>query len=286
MNRNSRLYDTNKQLQIKDSTTFLENFVRRMDWSRQDSDVIMDIGCGPSGVCDTFCLSTFPRLKKFIGVDISENMIELAKEKNEDQRVEYHIADIENKDTVEKWFQQITKVISIYCLHWTKNLEEASRNIYNLLKPGGEAALLIAVTCNTWDCYESLYSNPKWNKYIKDVYSYVPESHHNKYGIGYFSRLFEKVGFKVLLAEYQDRKFTFENDKACKEMWYVLCAFTNHIPIELKEDFTNDLFKGFLKYNERNSEGKPVMIYSSIEILLQKPLEKTKTKTGKGVIED
>nr|UJH41152.1 juvenile hormone acid methyltransferase-7 [Pardosa pseudoannulata] len=273
MNRNTNLYEKIRELPNKSTIPFLENFVRKMDWSRQDSDILMDVGCGPSGVCDKFCLSAFPGLKKFIGVDISEGMIELAKGKNEDQRVEYHLADIENKNTVEKWFQQITKVISTFCLHWFKNVEEASRNIYNLLKPGGEAALIFVVTCNTWDCYELLRGNPKWNKYIKDVHPYVPESHHKKYGIGYFSSFFEKIGFKVLLAEHQDRKFTFQDDNACKDFWFVACAYINHIPKELQEDFMNELFKGFLCYNERNSEGKPVMLYSTIEILLKKPLE-------------
>nr|UJH41151.1 juvenile hormone acid methyltransferase-6 [Pardosa pseudoannulata] len=273
MNRNANLYEGVREMPIKDTIPFLENFVSRMDWSRQDTDVVMDVGCGPSGICDKFCLSTFPRIKKFIGLDISEGMLELAKGKNKDQRVEYQLADIQNKNTVEKWFQQISKVISTYCFHWIKNVEEASRNIYNLLKPGGEASLLLLVNCNIWDSYELLYSNPKWNKYIKDVHSYVPEAHHKKYGIGYFSSFFENIGFKVLLAQYQDREFVFRDDIACKDSLNVFCTFINHIPEEMKEDFMNDLFTGFLKQNERNSEGKPVMIYGTIEILLKKPLE-------------
>lgn len=69
--------------------------------------------------------------------------------------------------TVEKFERQISKVVSIYCFNWLDNQEQAFKNIYDLLKPGGEAALLFVLHTPFWDSYKLHFDNPKWKEYLK-----------------------------------------------------------------------------------------------------------------------
>ncbi|MGG7076721.1 class I SAM-dependent methyltransferase [Clostridium sardiniense] len=70
---------------------YIEDIIRKIDI--HENSKILDVACG-TGILEEYLLKYNP--KEILGVDISKNMIEIAKEKNNDKRVEYLCEDIFN----------------------------------------------------------------------------------------------------------------------------------------------------------------------------------------------
>lgn len=264
------LYSEHRSMQAHDTELFLP-IIRKLDWESPEQETVMDIGCGSGNSIQNIFLPLFPDVKKMIGVDILPDMIDFAKQNNASDKIEYHVADIENWSTLDKWSEQISKVISVYCFNWLDNQEEAFRNVYRLLKPGGEAASLFILSTRFWDSYKLHIDNPKWNPYLKDATDInVPASHYKKLDGSYYRDLLEGLGFNVVVCEDENRTFSFADDDHCRGSIFV-CGLTKHIPDDLKREFKEDLFQGFLKYNGRDSDGRPMIYYKSLTLLVQKP---------------
>lgn len=84
-------------MQAHDTGLFLSSTVQKMDWTQPEEDVVMDIGCGPGSSTRELLLPSFPNVKKLIAVDVLPDMIEFAKKNNACDKIEYYVANIENK---------------------------------------------------------------------------------------------------------------------------------------------------------------------------------------------
>nr|UJH41148.1 juvenile hormone acid methyltransferase-3 [Pardosa pseudoannulata] len=266
----AELYSGHHKMQRHDTALFLESVVQKMDWSSQEQDVVMDIGCGPGKSSREMFLSTFPKVRKVIGVDVLEDMIEFAKKNNSHEKMEYHVANIEDRDSILKWSKQISKVISIYCFNWLTSQRKGFENIYHMLTPGGEAALLFVLSTPFWDSYQLHYDNPKWSKYLENKPSHIPESHFKRHGATFYRNLLQEIGFKVIICEDEKRVFAYPSDEDCRNSISV-CPLTSHIPDELKPEFQEEVMRAFLQYNGRNSKGEPVLNYTVLSMLVKKP---------------
>ena len=119
-------YDFMASLQTKNDF-FLNNL------SRNKSSVL-DIGCG-SGIL-AFDLAKY--YEKVVAVDISPEMLEIAKLKRSAPNIQYLFMDAENLILDEK-FDLIT---SANTFHHFRNLPNTLQTIKKLLKPGGKVVLL------------------------------------------------------------------------------------------------------------------------------------------------
>lgn len=68
-----------------------------MDWTKEDQDVVMDVGCGPGNSIRNLLLPSFSKVKKVIGIDVKPEMIDFACKNNAHEKIEYHLADIEDR---------------------------------------------------------------------------------------------------------------------------------------------------------------------------------------------
>ncbi len=75
----------------------IEDIIRKINIHKNSK--ILDVACG-TGILEEYLLKCNP--EEILGVDISKNMIEIAKEKNKDKRVKYLCEDIFNIE-VGKW---------------------------------------------------------------------------------------------------------------------------------------------------------------------------------------
>lgn len=48
-------------------------------------------------------------------------------------------------------------------------------------------------------------------------------------------------------------------------------GLSSYIPDDLKDDFKEDLFQGFLEFNGRSEDGRPMLCYTTLTLLIQKP---------------
>lgn len=92
---------------------------------------ILDLGCG-CGDMDKYFISK--GAKKVVATDISINMINNAKEINNDKKIDYLILKMENISSIE---EQFDIVYSSLAFHYIKDFNKLLSDINHLLKPGG-----------------------------------------------------------------------------------------------------------------------------------------------------
>jgi len=90
-------------IQPKQVKTYMKNqeehvikFLRKNNWKN-----ILELGCGNGRL--TKQIAMLPNWKKFVAVDLSENLLEIAKEETKDFSIEYHCMNINDFPTSEKF---------------------------------------------------------------------------------------------------------------------------------------------------------------------------------------
>ena len=93
--------------------------------------IILDLGCGFGEHCKRFVESG---AKKVIGIDISEKMLEIAKQENSDSKITYINMPMEN---ISKLNDKFDIVISSLAFHYVEDFSGVVKNIYDMLNENG-----------------------------------------------------------------------------------------------------------------------------------------------------
>ena len=124
---NAKLYNDYNQVQVRDAIEVIDRFNCVAKVSGEKC-ILMDIGTGCGEVLSTIIVKNIEiPICKAIGVDISKEMIEFAKNKYANQVVNFfnfdvfdNVAKTEVNTGVELGMFDV--VSCFYCLHWIKNL--------------------------------------------------------------------------------------------------------------------------------------------------------------------
>jgi ubiquinone/menaquinone biosynthesis C-methylase UbiE len=101
------------------------------------TDKVLDIGCG-DGEFTTTILDKIPN-GQLVGLDRSENMLILAREKIK----KYPNFSVQQGDILSVTYQnEFDFLVSFWCLQWTEDIELAFTKIHDALKSGGKFFLL------------------------------------------------------------------------------------------------------------------------------------------------
>lgn len=93
---------------------------------------VLDLGCG-SGHFAMYCIEN--GAANVLGVDISRNMIKMAKQKNKHKKIEYVCMPIEDLELQDQKFDLI---ISSLAVHYIKDYSNLVKKVSSLLKENGE----------------------------------------------------------------------------------------------------------------------------------------------------
>ncbi|GFY61917.1 juvenile hormone acid O-methyltransferase [Trichonephila inaurata madagascariensis] len=245
--------------------------VPRLGWGKGgENETVLDVGCGPGGTTIHLVLPLFPNLQKMIAVDVLPHVIESAERKNFHEKIEYRVANIEEWSTVAQWENQITKLVSIHCLHWLKDQRKGFQNIFKLLKRGGEAALCFSLATSYHAAILEVQKIPKWSSFFKVVENLVPESHHNKYNHSYYKEMLEEIGFEILYCKEEVKMDVISSDEKYRDFFSSVCAVIPHISVDQREEFKDCFIQELLRQNGRDSEGLPYLKANVIELVLRK----------------
>lgn len=124
---NAKLYNECNQVQVRDAIEIIERFKSVVKLSGEKC-ILMDIGTGCGEVLSKVIVKNLEtQIVKAIGVDISKEMIQFAKQNYANQVVNFLVFDV--FDDVEATEMNtgvklglFDVVTCFYCLHWIKNL--------------------------------------------------------------------------------------------------------------------------------------------------------------------
>lgn len=92
---------------------------------------VLDLGCGYGWHCR---YSAENGAGQVLGIDLSRKMIEEARRRNPDRRIEYRVCGIEAYEYPENSWDC---VISNLALHYIEDIEQVFRKVHRTLRPGG-----------------------------------------------------------------------------------------------------------------------------------------------------
>lgn len=141
---------------------------------------VLDIGCGTGEF--VLKLKQYRRDINIFGIDISSDMIGVAKEKVKFQRdIDFRIGDVENMPYDDGYFDCVT---CAHSFHHYPNKSKAVREVFRVLKNRGKVMIIDG-------CKDGLVGKLIFDFFVKRHEVDVHHLHSNQ-----FSRILKKTGFK------------------------------------------------------------------------------------------
>lgn len=161
---------------------------------------ILEIACG-TGIVSKYLPEIFTKEEKIVCLDLNPDMIEIAKKKVSEGRIEWKVADMQELPFEDSSFDIVFIQFGIM---FVPDKEKAFREIYRVLKPGGKLLF------NVMDILEknqfAKVTNEILNKYFKDdpvTFYLVPFSYNNE---GEIRKILAGTGFNDISFDYLRKK--------------------------------------------------------------------------------
>jgi ubiquinone/menaquinone biosynthesis C-methylase UbiE len=150
----------------------------------QPGDVLLDAACGTGA----FAIFAAKKIKEVKGVDISENMIEIAKKQAKKtglKNIEFICDDVENLPCADETF---TVVLSKSAFHHMKNYETVFKEMIRCCQKGGKI------------CIEDIvaYDDKKLDDFFEELEKEIDLSHHLSLSKRAIFNLYKQNNIKVL----------------------------------------------------------------------------------------
>ncbi|GFY78945.1 hypothetical protein TNIN_201281 [Trichonephila inaurata madagascariensis] len=255
------------------STQFVKWCAEEFQWKDLSEDVIMDIGCGVEMNCCKAILTQFPDVRTLIAVNKESTVFEQAH--FTDRRINSCVGNILERDSLKMYEGKMNKIISTNTFHQINDKEVAFRNVYHLLKPGGEAGFFFVVNSCMYKFLMALSELPKYAA-IKGT---LPENlYQPDHGSQYYEEMLEKIGFKDVRAFEEDERIPFDTDECFKDAVLQRLKVTLKISPEAVETFEKELLELY-ETKVCRYEGKLCYVSVHLNLLGVKPMECSDSKS-------
>jgi len=176
----------------------------------KDGDEILDVGCG-NGRLTQMTNDQFP-MTSYMGVDFSEKLIDIAKEKFENNKIKFAVGNVLNLDLGERKFDSVFMFAVLNHIPGEELQLRALQNIRKVLKPGG------VLTMTNWNLWRLNFKQKTfWNfkikrvNGVKDLFTEFKvgekknQLYYRAFTLYELKKLAEKSGFKILESYYDYR---------------------------------------------------------------------------------
>ncbi|KAH8029955.1 hypothetical protein HPB51_006161 [Rhipicephalus microplus] len=133
-----------------------------------DEHQYLDIGCGSGGFTKDALLEKVHPCRRIVAVDREEILLEYARKHASHSNISYELFDIEKDDPralIDK-YGQFDRIYSFLALQCVRDLKNAYRNMFSLLKQGGEGALVTLTGSVITDVMNELHCTREWKDYV------------------------------------------------------------------------------------------------------------------------
>ncbi|CAG9828874.1 unnamed protein product [Diabrotica balteata] len=121
------LYNQCNDLTVSTTKDHLSKYKHLIKWKNEES--IMELGVG-DGNCSMYCLQPFlpNHYKEFVAMDISEAMLEYAKNNINLPNTRFVQCDVGSKDIDDEFIEKFDHIFSFYCIHMIENIRTKGNN--------------------------------------------------------------------------------------------------------------------------------------------------------------
>ncbi|PRD35481.1 UNVERIFIED_CONTAM: jhamt [Trichonephila clavipes] len=256
------------------STEFIKRCAEEFHWKDLSEDVVMDIGCGVEMNCCKAILMQFPDVRALIAVDKESTVFQQAHFR--ERRIHPCVGNIQERDSLEMYEGKMNKIISTNTFQHIIDKETAFRNVYRLLKPGGEAGFFFVVNSCMYKFLTVLSEVPKYATVLKGTLAddlYPPD-----HGSLYYKEMLEKIGFKDVRSVQQEKRFCFPTDQEFKDSVLEGLKVKLKLSPEAAETFNEEMLELY-ETEVGRYEGKLCYVSVQLNLLAVKPMESLDSKS-------
>ncbi|KAH7969194.1 hypothetical protein HPB52_015773 [Rhipicephalus sanguineus] len=161
--------------------TWQQSFVTCSEENDASDHQYLEVGCGPGNITRNDLLPLCPpSLTRLVGTDISEAMLDYARNVNAHPKVHYRRLDITADEDVSRFIAEegrFQRVYSFFALHCIQDKAAALRNIERLMTPGGECLIIYHPYAQSAKYYRALLESGLWEKYHGVLWRTMPVFH-------------------------------------------------------------------------------------------------------------
>ncbi|XP_066245436.1 juvenile hormone acid O-methyltransferase [Euwallacea similis] len=270
-------YSQNHSLQTTDNIYVIENFLSLIKWENGENQTALDVGCGEGHTTAEILLPKLPKcLKTLIGSDLSEKMVQFAKDTYKNQRLDFCQLDISEGAVCKEFGDMFNHVFSFFCLHWIVDQRKVFENIFKLMKPGGDMLLSFLGRNPIFEVYQNISQNIHWAPYFKK--EMVSPYHECEDPQQVIMQMLMDVGFSNWKCVVADRTYVYKNWRQLKASITAvnptLPQLAPHERAQYIEDLTQEvrnIYKNKFKLLDNNNDEYIPVDYKLIIVYAVKP---------------
>lgn len=206
------LYQNSNGLHRYDAQQVLNEFQRVWKWRSDGRDTMLDVGCGSGDITMDIVLPILPeKFERLVGCDLSDDMVNYARDKHFHPRTSFEqfdlSVDLETQSTLKK--ESFDHITSFYCLMWVHNQKTAIKNLYKLLKPGGDLLVAFVAQHPIYDFYKQQSRDIRWAQYMTDVDEFCSPYQHSQDPAEDFHECLLDSGFTDCIVQAREKCYKF-----------------------------------------------------------------------------
>lgn len=199
---------------------------------------VIDIGCG-DGKVTAELLAMFCPQSQITALDLNVEMIKLAKQTYQSDRINFIVADVEKIS----YQNNFDLAFSSCCLQWLPNQEKALRNIVNSLVDNG--ILLIVMPGEGQQIFpmgKMTAEKDHWKPFFQNM-----SCARSYYTSDEYRELMSRLGLQPIAIGTTIAETSFDDKEQLCEWIKPICPYYHYLPVELREGFLNEVFQDLLK---------------------------------------